>query len=436
MTRMFTRSRLLIAFAAIFLLGIVSCSKDHDTVVTPAPIGNGNDTMTVGDVLALQPVISAERPLSYQWTLEDKVIGADSVLQFTPTVRGDYAINLKVTNTGGAFSYVYHIHVYGKYENGFFIANEGWYGHGTGSISFYRYNTRQLEDSVFVKANPGKDLMPATSTVEFTTIWNGKFYILSKVGGPIVQTDAYSLKEINRVAATGGNDWRAFLGIDSTHALVSSSKGVYTLDLGSMSVGSQLSSVSGEVDDMIQSGNYIYVLSSSKGVAILNSSDYSIVKNYAGLSVAFAKTPDGAVWAAGGKTLVRIDPASLDTTQVTLPLAAASSAGAWHAGSITASTTENTVFVAGGSSSWAPNQIYKYTTGDNNTVAAPFISIPSGKMLYGKGLAFDPVKKRLVVTIVTSNYFTNDLSFYDPSTGYLAKNSSYSGYYFPAMPVF
>ncbi|WP_447641459.1 MULTISPECIES: DUF5074 domain-containing protein [Chitinophagaceae] len=433
---MFTRSRLLIVLTAIFLLGIVSCSKDHDTVVTPAPIGNGNDTMTVGDVLALQPVISAERPLSYQWTLEDKVIGTDSVLQFTPTVRGDYAINLKVTNTGGAFFYVYHIHAYGKYENGFFIANEGWFGHGTGTISFYRYDTRQMEDSVFVKANPEKDLMPATSTVEFTTIWNGKCYILSKVGGPIVQTDAYSLKEINRVAATGGNDWRAFLGIDSTHALVSSSKGIYTLDLGSMAVGSLLSSVSGEVDDMIQSGNYIYVLSSSKDIVILNSSDYSIVKNYTGFSVAFAKTPDGAVWAAGGKTLVRIDPTSLDTTQVSLPLAAASSTGAWHAGSITASTTENTVFVAGGSSSWAPNQIYKYTTGDNNTVTAPFISIPSGKMLYGKGLAFDPVKKRLVVTIVTSNYFTNDLSFYDPSTGYLAKNSSYSGYYFPAMPVF
>lgn len=435
MTLKFTRSGFL-ALAAFLALSIASCSKDNDiTTPVPAPTGNGSDTITVGDVLLLQPDVSAERPLSYQWSMNDSIIGTDSTYTFTPANRGDYAIGVKVTNAGGVFSYAYNIHVYAPYENGLFIANEGWYGHGTGTIGFYRYNTHRQEDSVFVKANPGKDLNPATSSVEYATVWNNKFYILSKIGGPIVQADAYTLTEINRVAATGGNDWRAFLGIDSTHALVSSGNGIFPLDLTNMTIGAQLSSVSGEIGDMIKAGSYIFAMSYSQGVIVLNASDYSVVKTFAGLTVAFAQTPDGAVWAAGGKILERIDPSSLDTTQISLPLAAASSPYAWHPGSITASTTENTVFVVGGSSSWAPNQVYKYTTG-GDAISAAFISIPAGSMLYGKGIGFDPAKKKLVLTITSSDYFTNALSFYDPSTGYLVKNVSYTGYYFPATLVF
>lgn len=430
-----------LALMGFVILGITSCSKDNDITTTVSiPTGNGTDTITVGDVLVLQPDISAERPLSYQWTMNDTTIGTDSTLTFTPTQRGDYSVDLKVTNAGGVFSYVYNIHVYAPYENGFFIANEGWFGHGTGTIGFYRYNTHKLEDSIFVKANPDKDLNPTSSTVEYATVWNGRFYILSKVGGPIVQTDAYTLKETGRVAAASGNDWRAFLGIDSTHALVSSAKGIFPLDLTDMSIGTQLPSVSGEVCDMVKEGNYIFVMSFSKGVIVLNASDYSLVKTFAGLTVAFARTPDGALWAAGGTTLVRIDPSSLDTTQVTLPLAAASSAGAWHPGSITASTTENAVFLGAGTSSYFPNQIYKYVSGSGNAVQSPFISIASGKALYGAGLAFDPAKKRLVVSTVETGYGThysaNDLDFYDPSTGSILKDVPYSGYYFPAVTVF
>jgi len=37
----------------------------------------------------------------------------------------------------------------GKFENGFFIVNEGWFGHGTGEVSFFNYSTGKLTDSVF-----------------------------------------------------------------------------------------------------------------------------------------------------------------------------------------------------------------------------------------------------------------------------------------------
>ena len=54
----------------------------------------------------------------------------------------------------------------GPFANGFFLINEGWYGHGTGEVNFYSYLTGTLSDSIFGASNPGKNLNPATSTLE------------------------------------------------------------------------------------------------------------------------------------------------------------------------------------------------------------------------------------------------------------------------------
>lgn len=61
--------------------------------------------------------------------------------------------------------------VKGKYEDGFFIINEGWFGHGTGSVSFFDAASAGLKDSIFQKENPGKGFEPAGSTVQFGTMF-------------------------------------------------------------------------------------------------------------------------------------------------------------------------------------------------------------------------------------------------------------------------
>src|SRR5262249_2794273 len=149
--------------------------------------------------------------------------------------------------------------------------------------------------------------------------------------------------ESNRIAASSSNDWRAFVGIDATHGFISSQTGIYPVALPGLTVGTKLSgsSISGQVGDMVKSGNFIYVLSQSAGVVIINATTNAIVKTIAGMVVGFTKTADGAVWCAGGTSLVRIDPTTLNTTSVTLPFTANSSWGAWHPGSIAASTTAN-----------------------------------------------------------------------------------------------
>jgi hypothetical protein len=330
----------------------------------------------------------------------------------------------------------------GPYANGFFLINEGWFGHGTGEVNFYSYATGTLQDSIFGASNPGKNLNPASSTLEFGTIFNGKLYLVSKVGGPLVVTDQATLVESARIAASGSRDWRAFVGVDSTHGLVSSETGIYPLALPALTVGTKLSgtTISGQVGDLIKSGAYIFALSQSSGVVVINAATNTVVKSIAGMAVAFARTSDGTVWAAGGTRLLKIDPTTLDTATVALPFTANNSWAAWHPGSITASTSENAVFIANNGTLTGATTIYKYLVGTPSSLSTPFITIATGKELYGSGIGYDASNNHLVVTTVQSGFTThfsvNDLDIYNAGTGALISDLGYTGYWFPAIPVF
>jgi hypothetical protein len=427
----------------VIVLWLAACKKSDSPLPKPTianPANNGNDTTTVGDTLVLHPAVTASGNPTYAWTIGGQAAGADSILSFVPTNHGDQQIVVTVTNSGGSASFTYHVHVYAAYENGFFILNEGNYGTAAGSVNFYRYNTGKLENDIFTKVNPGKDLNPNTGQLEYGTIWDGQLYLLVKAGGPIVRTDAWSLKETGRIAADAGNDWRAFLGIDSTHALVSSGNGIIPLDLGTLTLGTALTSVTGDVDDMVSAGNYIFTLSENDGAVVLNKNTYSAAKTFSDIRISFAVSKDGAVWAAATDYLVRIDPATLDTTHVALPFTVNNTFGFWHPGSMTSSTTENAIFIANNLAFSGATTIYKYVIGTPASLQNPFINITTNKELYGAGLGFDPIIHNLVVTTVQSgygaNFAVNDLDFYDGSSAVLQTDLPYSGYFFPSTPVF
>ncbi|WP_426667738.1 DUF5074 domain-containing protein [Mucilaginibacter sp. McL0603] len=330
--------------------------------------------------------------------------------------------------------------VTGKYTNGFFIINEGWFGHGDGSVSFYSYDTNTKTDSIFTKENPGKNLNPVTSTLEYGTIFNNQLFLVSKVGGPVVVCDANTMQEVARIPSASGNNWQAFVGIDATHGLLSSATGLYPFSLTTYTTGTKLTTVTGNIADMILAGNYIFVLSQSQGVVVLNASTYAVVKTIPGMLVAFAKTPDGSVWTAGGTSLIKINSTTLATTTVAVPFTVFGSWAAWHPGSITASSTENAIFLADNNTWFGGTTIYKYIDGNAASLNTPFITLATGKELYGSGLGYNPALSQLVVNTVKSgfgtNYSTNDLDFYNATTGALIKDVPFSGYYFPATYAF
>ena len=329
--------------------------------------------------------------------------------------------------------------VKGKYENGFFIINEGWFGHGTGEVNFYSYDTGKLTDSIFKRENPTKDLNPASSTLQFGTIYKDNMYLVSKVGGPMVVVDPYTFKEKGRIDAKGGNDWRAFLGIDENTGLLSSSSGVYMLNLKTLSTSSKLVGADGQIGDMLKAGKYIFMHSATNGMLIFNAADYSLNQKMKNVTMGFAQTPNGKVWYTGGKYLYQIDPQTLVKDSVDLKFTTYAAWGAWHPSSIVASTKENAVYVLKNASFSGGSEVYKYVYGNNASIDVPFITNPAKQIFYGKGIGFDSRQNQIVIQTVQSgfgaNFAINNLFFYD-TVGNLKKTLTYDGYYFPSITVF
>ncbi|MEA9413377.1 DUF5074 domain-containing protein [Flavobacterium sp. PL02] len=431
-------SKQLIAIASLMML-TVSCNNDDDFTEPPVIKGEQQlkDTLTVGKTLQLSSKLADRKNISFEWAIDGKVVGSDSTYIFKPETRGDFKITMIAKNDGGKVSLTYDIHAWGAYENGFFMINEGWFGHGTGTVGFYRYDTRVIEDSVFVKVNPDKDLKPASSTLEFGTIINKKLFLVSKVGGPVVVADAYSLKEEKRVPAKGGNDWRAVVGIDENQALLTSGKGIFKLNLNTMEVNGQIEGVTGQVGDVVKANGYIFALSASKGVIVINASTLAVEKTIPGIVLGFAVTDDKKVWAAGGKNLISIDSNTLEVKEIALGFQAYGSWGAWHPGSITAA--KNDVFIAKNGSFSGGKEIYKYT-GTPESLTAPFITLTNSNILYGAGIGYDRKKNTLVVNTLNSgfgvNFSINNLYIFNADSGEKTASVNFSGYYFPAVSVF
>jgi hypothetical protein len=327
----------------------------------------------------------------------------------------------------------------GKYENGFFIINEGWFGHGTGEVNFYSYDTGKLTDSIFKRENPTKDLNPASSTLQSGTIYKDNMYLVSKVGGPMVVVDPYTFKEKGRIDAKGGNDWRAFLGIDENTGLLSSSSGVYMLNLKTLSTSSKLVGADGQIGDMLKAGKYIFMHSATNGMLIFNADDYSLNQKMKNVTMGFAQTPNGKVWYTGGKYLYQIDPQTLIKDSVDLKFTTYAAWGAWHPSSIVASTKENAVYILKNASFSGGSEVYKYVYGNSASIDVPFITNPAKQIFYGKGIGFDSRQNQVIIQTVQSgfgaNFAINHLFFYD-TVGNLKKTLAYDGYYFPSITVF
>lgn len=329
----------------------------------------------------------------------------------------------------------------GKYENGFFVINEGWMGHGTGSVSFFDYESGSLKDSVFQKENPNSQgFMPTTSTVQFAAEFNDKLYVVSKVKGPVVIADAKTLKEVGRIAGSTDYDWRAFVGLDENRGLLSGSDGVYLINLKTYKPSFKLLGATGQTGDMLKAGKYVYVLNQSAGAIIYNADDLTVVKKIKGVTLGFAQTPNQKVWYTAGKYLYNSNPQTLETDSVELPFAPATTWFTWFSSPIIASTKDNTVFLLKSPSFGGGKELYKYVEGNKSTLDKPFITTPDKQSFYKKNLGYNPQTNQIVTTTVqdgfTVNYSVNNIYFHDAITGQLIKQIPYTGYYFPAMFVF
>lgn len=429
-----------ILMSLVVITAMAACNRNTDTLIS-APkvsvIGKTQDSLRLGQTIRLSPAVSQLTGVRYQWLLNNAPVGEDSVYTFEAKERGDFRITFRVTNATGVDSAAYQFKVFGNYENGFFVLNEGWFGHETGSVHFYAYGADTLAPWVYTKENPGKALGGAGNTLQYGTVYNNKLYLVVKAGGPLVVTDAYSLKETGRIEKVTGNG-QTFAGLDNTRGLLGTGNGVYLINLVNLSLGTKIADVTGTVGNMLKAGNYAFIHTSTDGMVVLDAATYGVVKKTKA-TIGFVQAKNGDVYAAKDSFLMSINPQTLVMDSAKMKIKAVSPWGAWRSVSMAASTKDNHVFIAEPGKGFSyGTKLYRYIIGHAASLHEPFITLPTGQYFYGAGVAYDSRTNELVITTVNGN-FTGDVNrvlFYDASTGTLKKTITYNGWYFPAMIVF
>ena len=213
------------------------------------------------------------------------------------------------------------------YTKGVFIVNEDWYGHNNSTLNhldpdnpdgdYWTYRVIQHE-------NEGMEL---GATNQFGAIFQGRFYLIAKqakdpgadiTGGRITIADAATMKiikQIELIDPTGAQcDGRGFVGVDAQKGYVSSSNGVWILDL-------QQAEITGRVkgtENPFAGGDGDKPVTNPSGAL------------YHGQSGSMTATAGHVFAAHPSKGLLVIDP-SQDAVTHTIPIATTLHlAGAWN----------------------------------------------------------------------------------------------------------
>ncbi len=377
------------------------------------------------------------------------------------------------------------------YSDGFFIVNEDWFGHQNSTVNFIRPDAADGEYwqyRVFQTENPGCEL---GCTTQFGAIWNGRFYFISKqardggstvTGGRITVADAKTLKvirQLENIAPDGAQcDGRGFVGVSNSKGYVSSSNGIWVLDLNTITVTGMVKDSSnpntgddkpvtdpsgslyhGQCGTMVMAGGYVFAAHQSYGVIVIDTEkdevikviDTGLVQENSGIG-AVVLAYDGMVYGsiAGGTDgrgsslpfLLRINPKNLETSVISLPDGCFGPANSWYAWTpdgFFASENENKLYWHGGPTSWFANQnIYCYDIdSDSCSMIIDLSKDPDNWQVYGCSIRMDPSSEDIYMSVFhTFQDPTYVLRRYSCTGELLKEYPMVSNYWFPSLPVF
>jgi len=170
-----------------------------------------------------------------------------------------------------------------SYNSGVFISNEGPFGSGTGTISFYDRSNGAVSDNIFENKNG----YPLGNIVQSMEIYNSNAYIVVNNAGKVEVTDGTSFS--SNGAITGFTYPRYFIGINSTKGYVSewgtggTIGAVRVVDLASKTITATINTGKG-AEGMVLAGTKVFVacgggFDNDSIVTVINSSTNSVITN-------------------------------------------------------------------------------------------------------------------------------------------------------------
>ena len=379
------------------------------------------------------------------------------------------------------------------FTNGVIFINEDRYGPNQGSINYYNYDYDEMEYNVYAFVNPDTKL---GVTTQYGQLFGDKLFVVRKqangneasgstVGSRLAVLDAATLKQQGSILRFGESpdsvyDGRAYCGVTADKGYVSTSAGIFVIDVPTMSVtgaiDGTMSSAKGDYNslyrdqcgDMVRFGQYVFAVQQGKGLHVIDPATDALVTTlpFPNIVTVFV-TAGGNLYVAnnsreiydysGGPyeaNFTRIDPVTLEAKDVHDlgdMHGAMSSWGAWRACVVCADPVNERVYF---NYDEFQNYIscYDFTT---RQFIDHLIDLPEAveinwdgtrnhQGLYASALSFDPHTGDLVVqTLEAAPMYAyqifnhNWVLFYDANTLELKRQVRLQdAYWFPAMAVY
>lgn len=326
------------------------------------------------------------------------------------------------------------------YTKGAYIVNEDWTGHRNSTVNFLSKDGTFVYDHV---ENLGV-------TACYGTFFGNRFYAISKQDGGygrISVCDANSTRIIKQIKDIDGKEGRSFCGVDEHKAYVSTSKGIYTLNLDELTVGAAVKNADGgdaglgQCGNMVRLGDYVYATEYGKSLRIIDCNTDRIVATIEAKVYSITMSKDGQLWVSTDKGISRVNTESRQLEEIALPSGIgvpAKDIYAWKSDGLCASLQNNVIYWT--ASGWNPTTIFKYDIDNNEFAKVVDLTSDANKwMMYSaSNLRVDPVTDNLYVSLFKA-YGSQDYAvrIYDNKGTQLNEYElTQKNYWFPGMFVF
>ena len=333
------------------------------------------------------------------------------------------------------------------YTKGVFMVNEDWFGHNNSTTN---YLTR---DGKFVYNNTTE----IGATACFGAAWGNRYYIIAKQakdggakveGGRITICDANTMRIIKQIKDIDGKEGRSFCGVDEHKAYVSTSKGIYTLNLDELTVGAAVKNADGgdvklkECGNMVRLGDYVYATEYGKSLRIIDCNTDRIVATISSAKVySITMSKDGQLWVSTDMGISRVNTESRQLEVIVLPsdVSAPAKSYAWASDGLCASLQNNVIYWTS-ASGWNPTAVFKYDIDNNEFAKVVDLTNDANKwvMYSTSNLRVDPVTDNLYVSLYKDNLSQDyAVRIYDNKGTQLNEYElTQKNYWFPGMFLF
>lgn len=314
----------------------------------------------------------------------------------------------------------------GNYVSGFMILNKGWFGHDNASLNHVdadgTVNTR-----VFSTVNPSKSL---GVTGQYLAQFGNRWYAVCKQSGDNIAgihgstLTAFDKSTLSYAGALPDLEptlqAHAFVGGNDHTGYLSTSDGIYVIDLDLMSVKEELPIVKNiklNAGEMIRYRSKVYAVAKNWNLIEINPEDNSVEQHdlETPLAAPFVSA-DGSLWFAttdADKPFVKFDTDTyaVSAIKINAPEDAktllASPWTTWRGATLAADLMENVVYYT---TKEGATQIARLNL-DNGDFRPDFITLPKNGdeqlAIYGAGVNVDPANGDIVLTVTEAGYGTH-----------------------------